>query len=141
MKRTRQDLESELRSFRPQSPSDRVLNRIAGQLGPTPRTKRWANVWTWGAAAVALAAGIAIALLWWPQPSEVPGPSPSLPVVDRDTLGPPELPAPTMLAYQRVLGQSADELNELLDRQATSFLAASSPSDDIGSLYQDLMPN
>ena len=48
---------------------------------------------------------------------------------------------PTMLAYQHALGQSPDDLDELLDRHAASLLIAGSSSNDIGSLYQDLMLN
>ena len=46
------------------------------------------------------------------------------------------MPPPTIMANQHVLGQSPDDLNELLDRHAASLLAASSASDDIGSLYR-----
>ena len=141
MKRMRQDIESELRSLLPKAPSDRMLNSIASQLAPTRRTMRWANAWTWGAAVLVVAAGITAAVLWWPEPREIPGPSPSLPVVDRPTQGHPELPPPTMLAYQQVVGQSPDGLDELLDRHAASLLVAGSPADNVGSLYQNLMRN
>ena len=141
MNGTRRDMESELRSLLPKAPSDRVLNSIASQLAPTMRTTRWGNAQAWGAVALAVAASIAIAVSWWPQPGKIPTPSPALPIVDRQPQGPLEMPPPTMLAYQHVLRQSPEELNELLDGHAASLLVAGSPSDGIGSLYRDLMPN
>ncbi len=141
MKRSRRDMESELRSLLPKAPSDRVLHNIASQLGPTRRATHWGNAWAWGAVALAVAASIAVAVLWWPQSGKIPGPSPSLPVVDWQPQGPPEMPPPTMLAYQHVWRQSPDELNKLLDRHAANLLVAGSPSDHVESLYRDLMPN
>ncbi|HJN08653.1 MAG: hypothetical protein QGG09_18990 [Pirellulaceae bacterium] len=99
------------------------------------------NVWAWGAIGLAVAASFAIAVVWWPQLGEIPGPSPAQPIVDRPPQGASEMQPPTMLAYQHALGQSPDDLDELLDRHAASLLIAGSSSNDIGSLYQDLMLN
>ncbi len=141
MKRTRQDVESELRSLLPNAPSDRVLDSITSQLAPTRRTMRWENARAWRAVALAVAASIAVAVWWWPQPGKIPGPSPSLPIVDRQPQETADMPPPTMLAYQHVWGHSPEELDELLDRHAASFLVGGPPSDDIGSLYRDVMSN
>jgi hypothetical protein len=118
-----------------------VLDKIAGELIATPRARSWTNVSFWGAAALALAAGIAVVVLYWPRSEEIPGSPLSLPVAARQAPESPAMPPPTLLAYEHVLRKSPDELNKLLDGHAAVLLAQSSSVDDLGSLYRELMTN
>ena len=111
---------------------------IADRLATTPPLAVEQSSWKWGAVALAVAACVAIVVLWYPRSSEMTGGS-SLPQAGKQLYA--ELPPPTMLAYQRMLVESPDALDELLDRHASQLLVASSGSNVTASLYQDLMTN
>jgi hypothetical protein len=140
MKRTRQDIESELRSLVPKTPSPRVRDRIAGQLAVSRPPRLRKTAWVWAPLVVAVAASLVLMVRWWPRGDAIPTPGPIPPLV-RLPSPPPEVPPPTLLAYQQHLGRSHEALDDLLDRHAASLLTGGSPEDDIGSLSRDLRVN
>jgi hypothetical protein len=114
-------LEEELLSLRPHEPSPGlrrgVAERLAHAPSATPRRLWWLAV-SGGLAAACLAA----VLLWWwggrggtgrelEQADNTPRPAP--PVVVEDA-------APTLLAYQRALARSPEDLDALLDKHAVA---------------------
>ena len=135
MTKTRDELEDELRSLVPSTPSNRVVDGIAERLTTTPTSSVEQDSWKWGAIALAVAACLSVVILWYPQSTKLTD-GPSLPSVDTQFS---ELPPPTMLAYRQVFFQSPDALDELLDRHATDLLSPS--SDDTAGLFQNLMAN
>jgi len=140
MNQTFDDLESELRSLRPRQPSDRVRRGIADRLAQEPAQTATAGtrVWRIALAAVALAASVAVVVFLWRQPAKEPDivPGPLVVVEPTDTA-----PPPTWLAYRQVLGRSDESLDDLLDHHGDSLLTSGQQSLDIGSLYQELLPN
>jgi hypothetical protein len=123
MKDVPDPLESELSSLRPHEVSPRLRRLVAEHLAssaPARPEHRWLR-------RCALAAGLAAVCLaavftWWgdgqrvePQPLVVrPQPAPPVEVEDADV----QDAGPTLLAYQRALARSPEELDALLKRQA-----------------------
>jgi hypothetical protein len=108
-------LEEELLSLRPHEPSPELRRGVAERLAdasPVKLRRLWWLAVSGGLAAACLAA----VLLWWGRGREedhAPGPRPvPLAVID-------DAP-PTLLAYQRALAGSLEELDALLDRQAVT---------------------
>ena len=71
MKKSRHDVESELKSLIPKSPSPEIAERIAGQLAETGPVATSRSILRWAAPALAVAAGIALAVVWWPSQGDV----------------------------------------------------------------------
>jgi hypothetical protein len=143
MRTSRQQLEAELRQLQPPKPSDRLRASISGQLETQSLSsqRRWTrSKKVWAVFVLASAACVAVAVLRWPRSDGIPGPLPSQSIAQRSQVELTETPPPTMLAYQRMLGQSADELDRLLDEHAGTLLG-SSPSIDSASRYLEWMPN
>ncbi len=139
MKQKRDELESELRSLIPAAPSDRMVNGIADQLAPAPHSTAEQPSWTFGAIAFAVAACLALVIIWYPRSTETTE-NPSLAPVSSQREALLAKP-PTMLAYRQVLVESPDAVDELLDRHAARLLVASSSGEGMSSLLQDLMSN
>jgi hypothetical protein len=128
MKEPPDPLEAELFAMRPREVSPELRRRIAGRLGvgqafqpdgqagkPDLQRRRWWIALAGGLAAACLAA---ILLWWWGSRRVEPEP-----IVDRPDPAPPaqmEDAPPTLLAYQRALARSPEELDALLDKQAVA---------------------
>jgi hypothetical protein len=114
-------LELELSGLRPQAISPELKQRIAEQLAATPvvRTRR---PWRWVlAGGLATAACIAAMLLW---PDQEPDRVPPIAAVRQNQGDQIDDSRPTLQAYQRVLANSADGLDALLNRHAAATLLA-----------------
>jgi hypothetical protein len=119
-------LEAELASLRPQAPSAGLRRRIGERLADVPRAAP-GRLWLFALAGGLAAACLAAVLLWRgggrveQQQAKEPPPRPAPP--------PPavEDPGPTLLAYQRALARSPEELDALLAKHA---LVAPEPSPD-----------
>jgi hypothetical protein len=108
-------LEAELSSLRPRDVTTELRRRLTQRLGDLPPRRMSSSSWL-AIASGAAAACLAVVLL--PpgdtprdKPDQVVRTGPELPVLVDDT-------APTLLAYQRALAGSPEELNERLDRDA-----------------------
>jgi hypothetical protein len=124
-------LEAELSALRPQPVSPGLRRRVARRLGDDPRgltpPARHRRRWWFALAAGLAAACLAAVLLWWgsgrrtePEPIVVqPRPRPPSRVEGAE---------PTLLAYQRALARSPEDLDALLDKQA---VAAPEPNPEL----------
>jgi hypothetical protein len=116
MSETPDPLEAELAALRPHEVSPGLRRGVAERLADVPPPKlRW--LW-WLALAGGLAAAcLAAILLWWGggrrlQPEQVVRPTPPGPAVAVEDSG------PTLLAYERALARSPEDLDALLDKDA-----------------------
>lgn len=140
MNREFDDLESELSSLRPRQPSDGVRRGIADRLArePSRTTTASTRVWRIAIVAVALAASVVIVAYSWRPWEDVPAPAPNpIARVEQVDTAPP----PTWMAYRQVLGTSDESLDELLDHHGTNLLTSGEKPQNLGSLYQELLPN
>jgi len=114
------------------------------------------NAWVWGAVAVAIAAGVTVAIVFWPVRDEIRPPGRGVPIVDQspDVKQPSELPQPpdvdppttvhpppTWLAYRQRVNESVESLDELLDEHANSLLAGGPSTADTGLLFEEVYQN
>lgn len=150
MNKSFDELESELRSLRPEPPSVRVRSGIAEQLSGRSHVTTGSRAWVRGVAALAIAAGVTVAVIFWPGIDDFQppghGPEDVVQVPNGDLpqdVDPPTAmhPPPTWLAYRHQLGESMESLDELLDIHATSLLASGPSSAEAGSLFQDFYQN
>jgi hypothetical protein len=144
MNKSLDELESELRSLRPTAPSERVRRGITGQLASGRRPTARTNAWVWGALALAIAAGLTAAIVYWPAAKEVRPPGPGDDMVQaRPEMDPwTEVhPPPTLLAYHQVLGESEASLDDLLNRHAASLLVGGDAGSEFGSLVREVDQN
>jgi len=114
-------LEAELMSLRPHEPSPGLRRGVAVRLTDAPPA-RLRRLW-WLAVSGGLAAACLAVVLswWWGGPRVDPrgqGPPIIPPVAKRPYLE-VENSAPTLLAYQRALARSPEELDALLDNDFT----------------------
>ena len=116
-------LETELSAIRPREVSPGLRGRIAERLADPPRARRgtWRLALVGGLAAACLAA---VLLRWGGGHGGGAGPTP---VVVRPEPAPPdpvkaevEDVEPTLLAYERALARSPDDLDALLSRRAAA---------------------
>lgn len=106
-------LEAELSALRPREVSPDLRRRVAERLAEAPlSTRRW--WWRLALAGALAAAGLAAALFWGiggrhiePEPVFPPAPA-----VKAEDYG------PTVLAYERALARSPEELDALLNQHA-----------------------
>ena len=106
-------LEAELSALRPHEVSPGLRRGIAQRLAEAPRARRrWLG---WLALAGGLAAAcLAAVLFWWGNGRRVA----SRPIVVRPRPALVEDAEPTLLAYERALDRSLEELDALLDKHA-----------------------
>jgi hypothetical protein len=149
MNNPRHDLESELRSLRPQAPSDRVHRGIAEQLAATARVRAVNNFWAWGGAALAVAAGLTALVIFWPGPTKkAAAPGAQIVVVPEEVKPPPRVdplpeapPPPTWMAYRHELSESVESFDALLDKHAASLLGGGPSGPGSGPLFQKIYQN
>jgi hypothetical protein len=108
-------LEAELSALRPHEVSPGLRRRVAQRLAEAPPATR-RRLWRLALAGGLAAACLAAVLYWWGGGRRVElepifRPQPAPPVVVEDA-------EPTLLAYQRALARSPEELDALLDKQA-----------------------
>jgi hypothetical protein len=107
-------LEAELAALRPHEPSPELCRRVAERLADAPRV-RLRRLGRLALAGGLAAACLAAVLFGWaarrgePKPVFRPQPAPPAQVADN---------GPTLLAYERALARSPEELDALLDREA-----------------------
>ena len=107
-------LEVELSALRPRSISTDLRRRIEAQMVP-PALRRPRTVWKWRIASCLVAACLATVLLRWNQPDGVVAPPGSVgPAVT--IAAAPDDSEPTLLAYQRAVSRSSEDLHILLNR-------------------------
>jgi hypothetical protein len=124
-------LEAELSALRPREISPGLRRRVADRLADPPHARR--RIWR-----IALAAGLAAAclaaVLYRPGGGHGPVPDPG-PVVVRPRPAPPaeveEDSEPTLLAYERALARSPEELDDLLAKHAA---VAPEPNPDVARI-------
>jgi hypothetical protein len=107
-------LETELAALRPSPISPGLRHRVADGLSTWPG-RRW--LWGTGLASVLMAAGVVAVVAPWrkdPAPPVLPAVVPAPAPVE------PESPDPSVLAYRRALARSPEDLDALLDKQATT---------------------
>jgi len=109
-------LEVELSALEPQRISDQVRRQIAERLAATvPVRRRW--IWKPALAGSLAAACLAAVAWWWLGGSRVDAPPEfvrSLPTAAAAA----DVSRPTLLAYQRALARSPEELENLLNSHA-----------------------
>src|SRR6516225_3651743 len=106
-------LETDLSSLIPRQPSPGFRRRLGARLAHAPRAKS-RRLW-WLAVSTGLAAACLAALLWWwPGSGKTPEQVQRTP--PRPQVGVEET-APTVLACQRALARSPEELDAFLSRQ------------------------
>jgi hypothetical protein len=108
-------LEAELAALRPPEVSPELRRRIAQRLAGAPPTRPRRPVWLALAGGLAAACLAGILLGWGGGRRHEPGPN------DRPQPAPPALvedPGPTLLACERALARSPEELDALLDKDA-----------------------
>ena len=117
--------ETELSALSPRGISPDIRRRVAARLAPTP-TYRWVGRIA-VAGALTAAAGILFLVAWQKDIA-----SPEIPVIvpDPATTIEAQTTAPALVAYQRALARSPEELDALLDRSA----AATSNAEPAGIL-------
>jgi hypothetical protein len=109
-------LEAELSSLRPHEPSSGLRRRVAERLADVPPAKVRRLWWLAVSGGLAAACLAVLLLSWWggrgreQEQTDLP-PQPPLPAVVEDT-------GPTLLAYQRALARSPEELDALLSKHA-----------------------
>jgi hypothetical protein len=115
-------LETELSALRPREVSPGLRRRIGERLAELPH----AHGRTWRLALVAglAAAGLTAVLFRWGfNPGPGPGPRPVVaqprPAPPAAVKGPVDDSEPTLLAYERALARSSEDLNALLIHRAT----------------------
>lgn len=107
-------LEDELAALRPRAVSPELHRGVAESLKVQP-----ARRWTWGLAVVGVLTTIGVILSLQGKKDRAPPtppvvvPAPTVPVESPD-------PAPSVLAYQRALARSPDDLSALLDKHAAA---------------------
>jgi hypothetical protein len=106
-------LEAELAALRPRGVSPELRRRVADRLATRP-TRRW----PWAVALVAVLASAGGLALVAPWNKELPPPVPPVVVPAPPAVRESPDPAPSVLAYQRALARSPEELTALLDRHA-----------------------
>lgn len=109
-------LDAELAALRPCGVSPDLRRRIADQLAGPPVRRRW--VWAIAlAGALTAAGGLVLVAPWQPVPippvPPVVAPAPPAAVESEDV-------TPTLMAYQRALTRSPEDLDALLDHTATA---------------------
>jgi hypothetical protein len=110
-------LEAELSGLRPAELSPELRRRVGERLAePPPAQSR--RVWPIAVVGGLIAACVAVVVVRWgggggvePAPVVVPPPPPAAPAEVEDS-------GPTLLAYQRALARSPEDLNALLDKEA-----------------------
>ena len=107
-------LETDLSSLIPRQPSPGFRRRLGARLAHAPRAKS-RRLW-WLAVSTGLAAACLAALLWW-RPGSGKAPEQVQRTPPRPQVGVEET-APTVLACQRALARSPEELDAFLSRQA-----------------------
>jgi hypothetical protein len=108
-------LEEELSALRPHEVSPELRRHIARRLGEVPRVPH-RRLWRLALAGGLAAACLAVVLLWpgggaRVEPERVVRPQPAQPTPAEDA-------GPTLLAYERALDRSPEELDALLDKDA-----------------------
>jgi uncharacterized protein YjeT (DUF2065 family) len=108
-------LEAELSALRPHEVSPELRRRVAERLADAPPRRLRRLGWLALAGGLAAACLAAVLLGWWARRGE------QKPVAVRPRPAPPaavEGPGPTLLAYERALARSPEDLDALLDRDA-----------------------
>jgi hypothetical protein len=127
-------LEAELSALRPREVSPGLRRRVAERLGDPPRSGRR----TWRLAlVVGLAAACLAVVLLRRGGDHGPGPGPG-PIVIQPRPAPPVAPGiddsePTLVAYERALARSTEDLNTLLDEHVSRALERRPESARIGA--------
>ncbi|HJZ92178.1 MAG TPA: hypothetical protein VKE40_14985 [Gemmataceae bacterium] len=110
-------LEAELASIRPADAAPELKRRVAERLAESPPAQP-RRVWPMAVVGGLIAACLAIGVIRWgsgrgvePAPVVVPPPPQPAPAEVEDA-------APMLLAYQRALARSPEELDALLDKEA-----------------------
>jgi hypothetical protein len=109
-------LEAELSALEPQRISDELRRRIASRLAEAVAVQR-RTFWKPVLAGSLAAACLAMVAWWWLGGGQVASPpafARSLPTA----VAPVDVSKPTLLAYQRALSRSPEELETLLNSQA-----------------------
>ena len=110
-------LEAELSALRPQPISAEVRRRIAERLAePVPARRR--SLWRPALAGSLVAACLAAVAWWWIGGQNVETPPEFVAPAPRSA-GAADVVEPTLLAYQRALARSPEELEALLNRHAS----------------------
>ena len=139
------DLESELRSYRPAPVSPGLRGRVASELERTGdiqparrhRPQRWPRLaWLAAAAVVLAAAGLAWFHMFGGRNDQGPRPQapPRIAVEDAPSEDSQIPPRPTRWAYQLAAADSPERLDELLDQHASLLLPPSPDLDLAGVL-------
>ncbi len=118
-------LEAEMASLQPHEPSAALRRRVADRL-----SERRRGPWRRVLAGSMAAACVVVAFVYWHRTQPVPpGPIPPLPpqTVIADT-------GPTLLAYERALARSPEELDALLQAEVISPRSASDETMPLGAL-------
>jgi hypothetical protein len=110
-------LEEELLSLRPHEPSPGLRRGVAERLADAPPVKLRRRWWLAVSGGLVAACLTAVLLWWWggrggelEQADNTPRPTPPVAVEDA---------GPTLLAYERALARSPEDLDALLDKHAT----------------------
>jgi hypothetical protein len=111
-------LETELSALRPRPVSPELRQRVAERLN----TRHTGRQWVWGAALIGAltTVGVLLSLPGRKDPPPVPAISPTVAPAPPPAPAESESPAPSVLAYQRALARSHDELTALLDKHAAT---------------------
>ena len=108
-------LEAELAGLHPRPVSAELRQRLGEQLNAPVGSRRW----TWGLAVVGVLIAVGVVALFGPRREPPAPPTPAVVPVPA-AVPESESPAPTVLAYQRALARSPEDLNALLDQQAVT---------------------
>lgn len=109
-------LEAELSALRPRGVTPGLRRRVADRLADPPTYRRW--VWGVALAGVLAAAGGLVLVAPWRRDPVVPGPPVVVPAPPAAVES--EDAAPTLVAYQRALARSPEDLDALLERTAAT---------------------
>ena len=107
-------LEAELAALRPQGVSPELRGRVADRLNAGSAARRWG----WVAVLAGALAVVVILITVMPGRKESPPPGPPVVVPAAPAATESDDPAPTVLAYQRALARSPEELTALFDKHA-----------------------
>jgi hypothetical protein len=114
--KTPDSLESELAAVRPRPVSADLRRRVGERLSVSPGPRRW----LWGLTLVGVLVAVGVVIFITPR-REPPAPPTRPEVIPAPAVVPEsESPGPTVLAYQRALARSPEELTALLDRHAAA---------------------